>query len=239
MPYTALACLVGAMSISALPWFAGYASKAMIMTAADGPGMFIVWLMLLFASAGVLEHSGIKIPFFAFFSHDSGKRPQEAPFNMLLAMGLSAALCMMIGLSPGWFYQLMPFQDRAMEYLAFDLFSTAHVLQQAQLLCFAVFAFMLLKWLKLYPPERPGVIIDAEWIWRKGLPRLYRVLARPAGAPGRALAAVSASTGRGVMTLARHVFANGGMVSVKLPLSATAVWTLAILGIVLLVSLFS
>ena len=40
------------------------------------------------ASAGVLEHAGVKIPFFAFFSHDSGKRPKEAPFTMLLAMGL-------------------------------------------------------------------------------------------------------------------------------------------------------
>ena len=86
--------------------------------------------MLLFASAGVLEHSGIKIPYFAFFSHDSGKRPEEAPFNMLLAMGLSAALCMAIGLSPGWFYELLPFRDQALEYLAQDLFSTAHILQQ-------------------------------------------------------------------------------------------------------------
>ena len=27
--------------------------------------------VLLFASAGVMEHSGIKIPFFAFFAHES------------------------------------------------------------------------------------------------------------------------------------------------------------------------
>ena len=30
--------------------------------------------VLLFASAGVFHHSGIKIPYFAFFAHDSGRR---------------------------------------------------------------------------------------------------------------------------------------------------------------------
>jgi multicomponent Na+:H+ antiporter subunit D len=237
MPFTALFCLIGAASISALPWFAGYASKAMIMSTAEtGSGLFIVWLMLLFASAGVLEHSGIKIPFFAFFSHDSGKRPQEAPFNMLLAMGLSAALCMAIGLQPGWFYELLPFRDQALEYLGQQLFSTSHVLQQAQLLAFAVFAFMVMKWTKLYPPERPGVIIDVEWIWRKALPQVSRALARPVSAPVRALSSLSSSAGGRVLALGRHVFASGGLVSVKVPLAATAVWTLAILGVVMLVS---
>jgi multicomponent Na+:H+ antiporter subunit D len=237
MPFTALFCLVGAASISALPWFAGYASKAMIMsTAESGYGLFVVWLMLLFASAGVLEHSGIKIPYFAFFSHDSGKRPQEAPFNMLLAMGVSAALCMAIGLQPGWFYELLPFRDQAMEYLGQQLFSSTHLVQQGQLLVFAVFAFMVMKWTRLYPPERPGVIIDIEWIWRKGLPQVSRALARPASAPARIVSSLSSSTGRRVLALGRHVFASGGLVSAKAPLAATAVWTLAILGVVMLVS---
>ena len=240
MPYTTLACLIGAASISALPFFAGYSSKAMIMAAAeDAPGLFAVWLMLLFASAGVLEHSGIKIPFFAFFSHDSGKRPQEAPFNMLLAMGASAALCMAIGFSPGWFYQLMPFRDQAMRYLAFDLFSTAHVLQQLQLLAFAVLAFMILKWVKLYPPERPGVILDAEWLWRKAAPAIWRRIAWPAGAPDRVLASSVAWTVARVLAMGRQVFAADGAVARKVPLAATAVWTLGILGLVILLSLFS
>ena len=240
MPWTTLACLVGAASISALPFFAGYSSKAMIMTAAQaGPGLFAIWLMLLFASAGVLEHSGIKIPFFAFFSHDSGKRPREAPFNMLLAMGLAASVCMSIGLQPHWFYQLMPFRDQALEFLALDLFSPIHLVQQVQLLVFAVLAFMVLKWMKLYPPERPGIILDAEWVWRKALPALGRSLARPAAAPGSAISALSSSTAGRVVALARNVFANDGVVSRKLPLAATAVWTLAILGLVVAVSLFS
>jgi multicomponent Na+:H+ antiporter subunit D len=240
MPWTTLACLVGAASISALPFFAGYTSKTMIMTAAaSGPGLFAVWLMLLFASAGVLEHSGIKIPYFAFFSHDSGKRPEEAPFNMLLAMGLSAGLCLVIGLYPGWFYALLPFRDEAEEFLAHDLFSTAHLIQQGQLLVFAVFAFMALKWWKLYPPERPGVILDVEWTWRKGAPVLGRALGRPWRAGGRFVAETTSSLGQQIQMLARQVFATDGWVSRKVPLSATAVWSLTILGIVLAITLFA
>ena len=34
---------------------------------------------MLFASAGVVEHAGIKIPFFAFFAHDSGIRSASRP----------------------------------------------------------------------------------------------------------------------------------------------------------------
>ncbi len=46
---------------------------------------------LLFASAGVFHHAGIKIPFFAFFHHDSGIRCKEAPRSMIVAMVLAAA----------------------------------------------------------------------------------------------------------------------------------------------------
>ncbi len=239
MPWTALACLVGAASISALPFFAGYTSKTMIMTAAEsGPGMFVIWMMLLFASAGVLEHSGIKVPFMAFFSHDSGKRPQEAPFNMLLAMGLAAAMCLAIGLYPGWFYALLPFRDQANEFLAQDLFSFSHVIQQLQLLTFAVLAFMVLWWFRIYPAERPGVILDVEWIWRKAGPVAGRVLARPIRAFGRLIGSAVSGTLGGAQALARQVFAADGVVSRKVPPSATAIWSLCILGVVMLISLF-
>jgi hypothetical protein len=95
---------------------------------------------------------------------------------------------------------------------------------------------MVLKWTRLYPPERPGVIIDVEWIWRKGLPQASRALARPVFASVRALSSLSGATGGRVLALGRHVFAGGGLVSIKVPLAATAVCTLAILGIVMLVS---
>ncbi|HSG92897.1 MAG TPA: Na(+)/H(+) antiporter subunit D, partial [Methylotenera sp.] len=93
MPWTAAFCIIGAMSISAFPLLSGFVSKGIILYSAAEEGLWIIWLILLFASAGVLDHSGIKVPFFAFFAHDAGYRCKEAPLNMLIAMGLAAFAC--------------------------------------------------------------------------------------------------------------------------------------------------
>ena len=83
MPFTTVFCIVGAASISAFPLFSGFIAKALTLSAVAYEGYVVVWLILMFASAGVFHHSGIKIPYFAFFAHDSGKRCKEAPLNML------------------------------------------------------------------------------------------------------------------------------------------------------------
>lgn len=240
MPWTTLFCLVGAASISALPLFSGFVAKSMVMTASHAdPALFVVWLMLLFASAGVLEHSGIKVPYFAFFGHDSGKRPQEAPFNMLLAMGLAAALSILIGVSPAWLYQFLPYERAADDFLASSLWTAPHVLQQLQLLVFAALAFMLLRWRQLYPAEKPGLIVDVEWLWRRGWPDMVSALGRPFRQAGRMAASGVDAAGGWVTGLARQVFAADGWVSSKVPLSVTAVCSLAILGLVLAIALLA
>ncbi len=61
----------------------------------------IVWFMLMFASAGVFHHAGIKVPFFIFFGHDSGIRSKEPPVNMRVAMGMAAFICIFLGVYPG------------------------------------------------------------------------------------------------------------------------------------------
>eukprot|EP00581_Thalassiosira_minuscula_P035063 CAMPEP_0184460656 /NCGR_PEP_ID=MMETSP0740-20130409/41459_1 /TAXON_ID=385413 /ORGANISM="Thalassiosira miniscula, Strain CCMP1093" /LENGTH=77 /DNA_ID=CAMNT_0026834037 /DNA_START=36 /DNA_END=266 /DNA_ORIENTATION=- len=76
----------------------------MVMAAMIEAGHEYLWLMLLFASAGVFHHAGIKIPFFAFFAHDSGLRPKEAPINMLAAMFIASVLCIVIGSYPDLMY---------------------------------------------------------------------------------------------------------------------------------------
>ncbi|MEX0853396.1 MAG: Na(+)/H(+) antiporter subunit D [Bauldia sp.] len=164
MPLTAGLCIVGAASISAFPLFSGFVSKSMVLAAAIEEGHPVVWLALMFASAGVFHHAGIKIPFFAFFARDSGIRTEEAPFNMLLAMGFAAVICVFNGVYPWLLYSLLPFP---VEYHPYTI---EHVLTQTQLLLFAALAFCWLKLFGLYPPELRGVNIDAEWVYRKALP---------------------------------------------------------------------
>ena len=166
MPKTAALCIVGAASISAFPLFSGFVSKSMVMSAALHEGYHGIWLMLLFASAGVFHHAGIKIPFFAFFAHDAGIRVEEAPRNMLLAMFLAALLCVYIGSFPGTLYALLPYP---VDYVPYDM---THVLAQLQLLFFSALAFAWLNLSGIYPPELRSVNLDVEWLYRRAAPDL-------------------------------------------------------------------
>jgi len=87
----------------------GFVTKSMILDETAAGHHVVIWLMLLFASAGVFHHSGIKIPYFAFFAHDSGKRVKEAPGNMLFAMGAMAFMSIGIGIYPEVLYRLLPY----------------------------------------------------------------------------------------------------------------------------------
>ena len=168
MPLTTLFCLIGAGSISAFPMMGGFISKSMIIAAVFEEHHYIVFAMLLFASAGVLEHSGIKVPYFAFFAHDSGKRPQEAPWNMLVAMGLAAFLCLFFAFPWGGYqilYNLLP--SEVAGEAAFHPYTKDHVIFQMQLLMGAMLAFNLLKKRGLYPPERRAQILDFDWTYRR------------------------------------------------------------------------
>ncbi len=166
MPKTAVLCIIGAASISALPLFSGFVSKSFVMTALLEEGHQYVWLALLFASAGVLHHAGIKVPYFAFFSHDSGIRTREAPANMLVAMLIAAVLCILIGIFPQYLYALLPWE---VNYWPYD---TTHVVAQLQLLCFAALAFIWMEKRRYAPAELHSVNLDSEWLYRKAVPKI-------------------------------------------------------------------
>ena len=166
MPWTAGFCIIGAASISAFPLFSGFISKSLIVSAAAHEGHWVVWLVLLFASAGVFHHSGIKIPYFAFFQNDSGKRPEEAPTNMLVAMGIAAFFCIGIGMYPKPLYDILPYSVNFIPY------TTTHVVTQLQLLFFSALAFGFLMRTGLYPPELRSTNLDFDWTYRRLTPKL-------------------------------------------------------------------
>jgi multicomponent Na+:H+ antiporter subunit D len=172
MPLTCIFCMVGAASISAFPLFSGFVSKSMVMDAAGAGHMKIIWFILLFASAGVFHHAGIKIPFFAFFGHDSGMRPKEAPLNMLLAMGIAAFLCIFIGSFPGPLYSVLPYP------CTYEPYTMPHVVGQTQILFFSALAFTLLLLSGIYPAEMRCVNVDSDWFYRKGGRLFYYIMDR-------------------------------------------------------------
>ena len=162
MPFTTGFCIIGAASISAFPLFSGFISKSIIITEAARHGHTLVWICLLFASAGVFHKAGIKVPFFAFFAKDSGLRPKEAPPHMLIAMAVSAVLCVFLGCNPQWLYSLLP--NGAMGYHPYD---GTHVITQLEILLFSALTFTLLNLWDKYPKDTPSVNLDIDWLYRK------------------------------------------------------------------------
>ncbi|MEX1035417.1 MAG: proton-conducting transporter membrane subunit, partial [Sneathiella sp.] len=172
MPVTTVFCLIGAISIAAFPLTGGFVSKAMIQSAALTGGLDIIWPIMLFACAGILDHSGIKVPFFTFFSQDRGLRVKEAPVNMLIAMGIAAFFCIGIGVFPGLLFELLPYAP------TYNPYSFGHIISALQLLLFAVLVFMLLIRYKVYPSELRSTNLDFDWFYRVPLKRLIQAIGR-------------------------------------------------------------
>ena len=155
MPVHSCSYMVGAVSISAFPFFSGFVSKTMVVEAAAVDQRAVVWLLLSLASAGTFLHTGLKLPYFTFMGQDSGLRPKEAPANMLVAMGIAAFLCIFIGVFPQYLYAIMP---SPVEYNAY---TTGHVLWELQLLLFTGLAFFLLV---KHVGGEAKIALDTDWI---------------------------------------------------------------------------
>jgi multicomponent Na+:H+ antiporter subunit D len=228
MPLTTVFCIIGAASISAFPLFSGFISKSLIMSAAGNGHFTVTWLILLFASAGVFHHSGIKIPFFAFFAHDSGIRCKEAPMNMLVAMGIAAAMCIGIGAFPGPLYSILPY---SVDYVPY---TTSHVVTQMQLLMFSALAFTFLQRTGLYPPELPSINIDLDAIYRKLLPWGIQIVGNTVAAIRDSVISTGKNLAFGAIGLARVAHGPSGVFARTWLTSSAVLVVVTLLAIYLL-----
>jgi multicomponent Na+:H+ antiporter subunit D len=223
MPWTTGFCIVGAASISAFPLFSGFVSKSMVMVAALEDNHTVVWLALLFASAGVFHHAGIKIPYFAFYAHDSGIRCREAPANMLIAMALAAAICIFNGAYPWVLYDMLPFP------VDYEPYTAAHILTQCQLLFFSALAFVWLNLKGLYPPELRSTNIDVEWTYRRLLPAAAIAVRNLAGRGWDRLAGAGRHAAGSAVAGTESLLIQYGMLGRTWAIRTTALWILVLL----------
>ncbi len=159
MPITLLLYMVGAVSISALPLFSGFVSKSMVVAAAELDQRNIIALLLMLASSGTFLSVGLKLPYYMFFAQHADLHANEPPLNMRLAMAIAAIACLFIGLFPASLYALLPYP------VAFQPYTTEHVIGTLSLLVFtAVGFFLLLKHLTL----ENTLSLDTDWFYRKG-----------------------------------------------------------------------
>lgn len=158
MPITFWLYMIGAFSISGFPLFNGFVSKTMVVTAAGMWHYSTIWLMLEGASIGTFLHTGLKLPWGVWFARDEPVcEAREPPKNMLVAMGLTAFLCTLLGVYPKILYDMLPFT------VNYEPYAPGHVVAMSQLLLFTFVAFWLLRGML---HGTPTISLDTDWFYR-------------------------------------------------------------------------
>ena len=235
MPWTTAFCLIGAASICALPLFAGFVSKSLILSAAMKGGHFWAWIILLAASAAVVIHSGAKVPYFAFFAKPgqaANKRTDvtEAPLNMLVAMGLTAGMCILTGIHYQPLYDLLPHKVK------YDPYTLDHVITQFQLVAFALLAFVLLLRFGLYPRLARSTLLDSDWIYRVPGRHLAKIANRFRSLTWELLADSTVTGATKAHNALERLAGPDGPFGRTWPTGTMAFWTTVTLGAIVILS---
>ena len=216
MPVTFLLYMVGAASISSFPLFSGFVSKTMILEAAALDRMAIAWLLLTMASVGTFISTGLKLPYFVFMGQDSGLKPKEAPWNMILAMGIAAFFCFFIGVYPTWLYNFLP--EQPVDYNAFSL---GHLFWELQLLLFTGLGFFLML---RYLAGSKKTSVDTDWVYRKAAPVLVYKVAEGVRSSWRGFINGSLSLLKGLWQSLAQTYGSGGPMGQTWSIGLTTVW---------------
>ena len=142
-------------------------------------------------------------------------------------MIIFAALCILIGVFPDYFYQFLPYQT---DYVAY---TAGKVLFYLQLLLFSGLAFFLLLPLM---KRTLTISLDIDWFWRVALLHVGTALLRVIAAAGRALQSrVQAILQRLHAVVRRHLGgaeqkSQPGIFARAWPIGTTALWIAILLS---------
>jgi len=171
MPLTFHLYMVGAYSISGFPLFNGFVSKTMVVHASAMWHLPAIWLMLEGASIGTFLHTGLKLPWGVWFAQENPAcEAKEPPKNMLVAMGLTAFLCTLLGVYPKVLYHILPYP------VHYEPYTPGHVVSMSQLL---LFTFMAFWWLRKRLRGEPTITLDTDWFYRKAGERVIWFCQKP------------------------------------------------------------
>jgi len=166
-PVTLWLYMIGAFSISGFPLFNGFISKSMVVSAAGEAHFDTAMLLLLLASVGTFLHTGLKLPYFTWWSKSKEEiEPTKPPVNMHVGMLLAAILCTLFGVYPTLLYDYLPFT------VNYEPYTIYHLTESVQILTFTFIAFWLLR--KKLEGE-PTVALDTDWFYRKPAKAVQKV----------------------------------------------------------------
>lgn len=170
MPITMVMFVIGGLSITGLPFFTGFVTKSLIVSAAGEEHMAIPYFLLTLASTGTCLSILLKLTYKMFFGHDSGIRTTEPPKNMLVSMGLASIICILIGTFPQALYALLPYP------LEYAPYTASHITSALGQISFTALAFFML--VKILKPKNTRNL-DTDWFYRKGAKAFMWIVNNP------------------------------------------------------------
>jgi len=207
MPITTIACIIAALSISGVPLFNGFVSKAMIYEAAYYQD--VLYWMLKLASVGTFL-SFCKFTYFGFLrkkdkpqitqiSPIMNKREEietrEAPLTMTIPMIIVAFLCVLGGVYPNLLVNILPYHTALPVYTWGKLMDTTLLLGAAG----AIFLFGG----NLFAPHRRE-ILDFDYIYMRAGSGFMWLCRDPASVFARWIDLAFAAVARGFLWFCRN-----------------------------------
>jgi multicomponent Na+:H+ antiporter subunit D len=167
-PWMMALALVGALAIASFPLTSGYTSKTIILKAVEYAHLFTPWLLLEFASFGVILFITCKFMFYGFFYKNDGPVLRFSNPLMIIVTGVVAFGCILLGVMPGLLYDYLPYSDHLLQKVpgTFGAIYTHFegLIIQCQKFFFAVLGFVLFR---RYIPIKPTITIDIDWVYRR------------------------------------------------------------------------
>jgi multicomponent Na+:H+ antiporter subunit D len=171
MPVTTACVAVAVAANGAMPLTGGFMSKKLLLGAIEYSDYSVVlWLALMSMSGLSMLYLGVRILWEGFLRPSTTRRkttPADAPWPMAAAMLVPVGLLIIAGLAPGLTEFMRPLGS---DYWPL---TSVKVIGQVQMLLFAILVYALMTRAGLGLPEsRPAGWLDAEWVYRSGLPRI-------------------------------------------------------------------
>lgn len=165
MPNTLFYMIIGGISVSAFPFFSGFVSKSMIISASFEAHLLPVGFLLTLVSVGTFLVAGLRLPYLIFFgesrcSEETIEKAVDPPWNMQMAMAAAGFLCLFVGIYLPFLYNMLPNPE-----ISYQPYSSYHFSETLQILAFTAVAFYFLK-------DKIGakdtISLDIDWFYRYG-----------------------------------------------------------------------
>lgn len=160
MPLTALLLVVAGLAAASVPGLALYVTTSIALEATAQWDMQLAWIAIASVPALLFMSLMLRPASLAFRAPPMRIAIHEAPFPMLLSIGLALFFCVSVGMAPAWLYGLLPTE------LMFEPYAIDRVAPQLELLGATGLAFLLLRAVGLTPAERPLRILDVDALYR-------------------------------------------------------------------------